>query len=331
MHKRYSRILPFNLHKPVSYDYDERLPKPLAVMGWTNMYCKSVERGMLSSADKQTKELNEFKQLDGFILNRYTLNSVNGDFVLYSVMPESLKDEEKKNVVFSVHGGGFYYPLGKDAIINGSYIARQLNAIVFFPDYHVSSKCPFPGPLEDCMFAYRYLFDHKEELKIDVDSILIQGESAGACLAASLTMWIRDEKLTEPKGQILIVPVTDNDNEYPSNREYEYAVWPQNCNEHMWDVYLKDGINNKGMGKYAIPMKAEDLSNLPQAYIEVGGSDLLRDQGLAYANRLKEAGNPVKTKVISGGYHGYANDLNNEFVKQIVLNHCKEMRRMLSR
>ena len=328
MKKKYSSF-PFVLHKPVRYDYDEKLPKPLAVMGWTNMYCKAVEKGMLASAKKQTEELEKYNGPDGFILNRYPLNSENGDFILYSIMPESLKDEKKKKVVFCVHGGGFYFPLGKSAIMNGSFIAKQLNAIVFFPDYHVSTEYPFPGPLTDCMAAYRYVLNHSKELGIDERSIIIEGDSAGGCLAASLTIWIRDEKLQAPKGQVLIVPVTDDDNDYPSNREYEYAVWPESCNQHMWDTYLKGGKNNKGMGEYAIPMKAEDLSDLPQAYIEVGGADLLRDQGLAYAKRLEEAGNTVKTKIIAGGYHGYSNDLNNEYVKQIVLDQCEEMKRML--
>ena len=83
----------------------------------------------------------------------------------------------------------------------------------------------------------------------------------------------------------MIFPVTDNSSDYPSNREYEFAAWPENANEHMWDLYLRETETDSGIGRYAVPMKFEDLSNLPDAYIEVGGADLLRDQGLAYASR----------------------------------------------
>ena len=164
---------------------------------------------------------------------------------------------------------------------------------------------------------------------IDPHQILIYGDSAGGCLVAALTHYIRDFGGPKVRGQMLVYPVVDNSLSYPSMKKYRDAPWPFNANENMWDIYLKDG--DKGMLKYAAPLRSDDFSSLPEAYVEVAEIDVLCDEGTAYAQKLKKNGIPVTSYIVPGGYHGYDADQKNEFVAEMLKKRVKIMKEMLGR
>ena len=159
---------------------------------------------------------------------------------------------------------------------------------------------------------------------------LLYGESAGGTLAAGLALWARDHGIRAANGQCLVYPVMDNRcSRYASMRLYSDAAWPLKNNLTMWREYLKNGKD--GLDDYLVPMTAPDVSNLPKAYIEPQQIDTLRDEAIAYANRLQNAGKKVSLRSVEGSYHGFDADWEYAFVQDVVRGRITQMREMLEK
>ena len=116
---------------------------------------------------------------------------------------------------------------------------------------------------------------------------------------------------------MLIYPVTDDQSEkYESVKQYPNAAWSAHANRQMWQLYFSKG--DCGMRKYAVPMEYENLAGMPPAYIEPQEIDILRDEAIAYAEKLKSAGVPVQINLIKASYHGFDADVKNPFVKRVL-------------
>ncbi len=127
--------------------------------------------------------------------------------------------------------------------------------------------------------------------------------------AAVLALKARDEKVSGILGQVLNIPVTCHPALFPKDK-YEYFSYSQNKDasvvdapkmDWFWEQYLPDPKPEV----YASPLLAEDLSGLPPALVQVAGMDPLRDEGLAYAEKLKEDGVKVKVETYQGLPHGF--------------------------
>ena len=137
-----------------------------------------------------------------------------------------------------------------------------------------------------------------EEIQKQDVPYLLYGESAGGTLAAGLALWTRDHETKPANGQCLIYPVLDNRcSRYASMRLYSEAAWPLKNNLTMWRAYLKNGKDS--LDNYIVPMTAPDVSSLSPAYVEPQQIDTLRDEAIAYAKRLVEAGNHVTLNTVS--------------------------------
>lgn len=165
-----------------------------------------------------------------------------------------------------------------------------------------------------------------ERLGVDKGRVLVYGDSAGGCLAESVTLLNRDRENYHLRGQMLVYPVCDNESEkYASVKNYKDAVWSEKANETMWKTYLKRGTKNIA---YVVPIKS-DLKNLPPAYIEPQEIDILRDEAVAYADKLKAAGVAVEVNIIPGSYHGFDSDFRSSLVKQVYEKRYQVINRML--
>ena len=175
---------------------------------------------------------------------------------------------------------------------------------------------------------YQYIFNHAEELHINSNQVLVYGDSAGGALAAGTTHMARDRGYKKALGQLLVYPVTDNHSErYQSVKEYPDAAWPAGANRSMWRLMFEKGTF--GMENYAAPMNMEDFSELPQAYVEPQEIDILRDEAIAYGEKLKAAGIPVEINVIKGSYHGVENDWKSPLTQRLLVHRGEVMRKML--
>lgn len=226
------------------------------------------------------------------------------------------------------HGGGFFLPLEVPALELAAVYAHKLSIRIFLPEYRLLPDHPYPAPLQDCHAVW-------DEMKAQADRFhlngrtLLYGESAGGALAAGLAQQLRDEGVPVPCGQVLVYPALDDRSEkYPSTEQYSDAVWTKRANTQMWSGYLKNGF--QGPESYAVPLRSADFTHLPPAYIEPQGVDLLRDEGVAYGERLREAGVPVQVNMIEGSYHGFDTDVKNPFVQTVLEQRIRAMADMLT-
>ncbi len=221
--------------------------------------------------------------------------------------------EKLPGMVFC-HGGGFFLPLQTSALELAAVYASQLNIRVFLPEYRILPEHPAPSALFDCAAVWEHVTALPE---VDPLRCLLYGESAGGALAAGLAMLLRDGGKTTPAGQALIYPTLDDrSEEYQSVSAYPDAVWTPRSNEYMWRTYL--GGHPQELERYLIPARNVELSDLPRAYVEPQGIDILRDEGIRYAERLKAAGVDTILNVIEGSYHGFDSDIGNPFVRRVL-------------
>lgn len=203
-----------------------------------------------------------------------------------------------------IHGGGYIIGMPEMADArNRSYVA-ELGCVIVSVDYRLAPETRFPGAVEDCYAALKWLHDNAPALGVDVSRIAISGESAGGGLAASLTLLARDRGEVPILFSQLIYPMIDDrtDSSHPYAGEF---VWDAQKNRFGWTALLGSERGGPDVSPYAAAARAEDLSGLPPTFISVGGLDLFLEENLAYARRLLEAGVPTELHVYPGAYHGF--------------------------
>jgi len=208
-------------------------------------------------------------------------------------------------VMVFFHGGGWVFFRLDDYDPICTHLCAESGCIVFSVDYRRSPEYKFPAATDDCLVATRWIADHCREYDGDPHSMVLAGDSAGGTLSTVTALRIRDEGGPKVKGQILLYPVTDY--LYPeksSHREFgEGYSLTMKAMKWFWDQYLEKVED--AQNSYASPLLMKDLSGLPPAFIIVSGYDPLRDEGLAYAKRLKEAGGDVQLSVYEDMIHGF--------------------------
>lgn len=208
-------------------------------------------------------------------------------------------------VLLYFHGGGFISPdFGYLRHIMCAY-ARQAGCAVVYVRYRLAPKDPFPAAFFDACDSYLYLPELAAGLGLDADCVAVGGDSAGGCLAAALSLWVRDERLPPPLFQLLLYPVLDST---LSTESIHTLTDVPGCNPHllrqMWGYYLGSGTGSLPV-RYASPSAARHLFGLPPAYIETEQYDSLRDEGRLYAERLAAAGVPVLHIENEGAFHAF--------------------------
>lgn len=173
------------------------------------------------------------------------------------------------------------------------------------------SVSPRPGPeyqhpvqVEDAVAGLEWIIDNSIELGVDPDRIIIMGKSGGGGIAASTALYVRDHGGPKLAFQLLVYPMLD-DRAVTISSGYEAPGWTPALNRMGWEAILGDSVGGPGVSPYAAAARAVDLSGLPPAYIEVGSSEIFRDEDLNYAMRLAEAGVPVEIHSWMGGFHGF--------------------------
>jgi acetyl esterase len=208
-------------------------------------------------------------------------------------------------VVVYYHGGGFV--LGDldthDRICRR--LARASRAIVVAVEYRLAPEHPFPAAVDDAFAALGWVHDHAAELGGDPDRLAVAGDSAGGNLAAVTALRARDEGGPRLVFQVLVYPATNlADFDTASHEAFrEGYLLSRPFMELNRRRYLP--LEGQRRNPYASPLFAEDVSRLPSALIITAQFDPLRDEGEAYAHRLRAAGVPVKISRYDGVVHGF--------------------------
>ena len=204
------------------------------------------------------------------------------------------------------HGGGWVAGTGLSPFtdIIGRERAVGAHCVTITVDYRKAPEHQHPIPLNDCQAALRWVVDHADEIGVDPSIITVGGGSAGANLAAALCLKNRDEDGPAIAFQLLEVPALDLTLGLPSHSDSElgsqYALHRLDV-EMLVPTYLGEGGDPRD--PYASPLHAESHAGLPPAYIMPAEFDMLRDDGAAYAAKLRDAGVPAVSSLQLGHIH----------------------------
>lgn len=183
-------------------------------------------------------------------------------------------------------------------------IATRSGWLVAALDYRRAPEHKYPAALLDAQLAYRWLLDNAATLGGDAGRRAVIGESSGASLAAGLTLLLRDLGAPPPTFQVLAYPLTDRFGARPSHRERGtgYALDGELMQWYL-SHYLPAGCDLND--PYLHPLVAESLAGLPPALVMTAEFDPLRDDGIAYAERLAAEGVAVEHVHCHDQMHGF--------------------------
>jgi acetyl esterase len=207
-------------------------------------------------------------------------------------------------VLVYFHGGGWV--IGNCDSIDGPCrsVTNAAGCVVVSVDYRLAPEAKFPAAADDCYAVTRYVADHPGEFNIDPARIAVGGDSAGGNLAAVVSLMARDQGGPPLVFQLLIYPVTDLSYDTVSYRDNaDGFLLTRDAMVWFWNHYVTSEAD--GANPYASPLRAENLAGLPPAHVVTAEFDPLRDEGEAYAARLKAAGVPVTALRYEGMIHGF--------------------------
>jgi acetyl esterase len=207
-------------------------------------------------------------------------------------------------VLVFFHGGGFVLCDLDTHDGTCRSLAKGAGCVVVSVDYRLAPEHPFPAGPEDCYAALRWVAEHAGELGGDPSRIAVGGDSAGGNLTAAATLMARERGGPDLRFQLLVYPVTNCDFDTDSYRENAEGYFlTTSMMKWFWRQYLPDP--SQAELPLASPLRAPDLSGLPPAHVVTAGYDPLRDEGEAYAARLREAGVAVTARRHDGMFHGF--------------------------
>ena len=250
---------------------------------------------------KPPRQLFKDKELDvkKIILDGYK----DEKFTLFVINKKDIKPLAP--CLMFIHGGGFVFEGSKPHYLNAIRFAKECNCKVIFVKYNLAPKYPFPYQQEEAYIAYRYIFEHAEELDIDINNIGITGDSGGGTLAVTSMLLAHHNNYPHyPKFQLLVYPWLDNRGNSLSNQKYiDTPMWNSKLSKNAGRFTNPNKI--KYPAYYVSPVEYDDLSFLPPAYIEVAEFDCLHDDGLLFKELLEKENIPVIYNEIKGTMHGF--------------------------
>lgn len=202
------------------------------------------------------------------------------------------------------HGGGWvqFYPNKYHAQLTA--LSALTNSVIIAPNYQKAPEHKFPIPFDDCYAALEWIYGNLLELNVDSSKIGVAGDSAGGNLASGVALKARDEDKFPLTYQLLIYPCNGPD--YVAHEEIPYAVGfgtNQRGMKWAWEQYL--GGSSDKYNPYAVPHSETHFAGLPPTIIITAEFDVLREDGLAYAQKLLDAGVEVKLRDVAGMIHGF--------------------------
>jgi acetyl esterase len=202
------------------------------------------------------------------------------------------------------HGGGWVVGSVQASDSFCRALANSSQSAVLSVDYCLAPEHRYPHAVDDAYAATRWASEHASDLGIDPDRLAVGGSSAGANLAAVVSQMARERGGPRIALQMLHVPVVDHDFTRPSYGRYATGHGLTRASmEWFWSHYAPDVARRDE--PYASPIRARDLRGLPPAVFVAAECDPLRDEGVAYAERLRQAGVPVSYLEYVGMVHSF--------------------------
>ncbi|CAM5546971.1 Alpha/beta hydrolase OS=Streptomyces tendae OX=1932 GN=GUR47_37515 PE=4 SV=1 [Streptomyces tendae] len=209
-------------------------------------------------------------------------------------------------VILYLHGSGWAYGNARthDRLVRE--LAVGTGAAVVFPEYDLSPEERYPVALEQSYTVARWITVKGPARDLDSRRLAVAGDSAGGNMAAALTLMAKEYGDVPLVQQVLFYPVTDAAFDTHSYHQFAEGYFLRRDGmQRYWDQYTTNQAERAQITASPLRATTEQLTGLPPALVVTGEADVLRDEGEAYANKLREAGVPVTAVRFQGIIHDF--------------------------
>ena len=209
-------------------------------------------------------------------------------------------------VILYIHGAGWVFGNAHthDRLVRE--LAVGAGAAVVFPEYSLSPEERYPVAIEQNYLVAQWIVTNGAAQGLDATRLAVAGDSVGGNMAAALTLMAKDRGDVALVQQVLFYPVTDASFDTASYHQFAEGYFLRRDGmQWFWDQYTTDLEQRKEITASLLRASLEQLADLPPALVVTGEADVLRDEGEAYASKLRAAGVPVTAVRFEGIIHDF--------------------------
>lgn len=209
-------------------------------------------------------------------------------------------------VILYIHGAGWVFGNAHthDRLVRE--LAVGANAAVVFPEYDLSPEVRYPVAIEQNYAVARWVVQQGGSKDLDGTRLAVAGDSVGGNMTAALTLMAKERGDVPLVQQVLFYPVTDANFDTGSYHQFATGYFLRRDGmQWFWAQYITDEAERAQITASPLRATTEQLTGLPPALVITGEADVLRDEGEAYANKLREAGVPVTAVRFQGIIHDF--------------------------
>ncbi|MEV7499738.1 alpha/beta hydrolase [Streptomyces sp. NPDC093018] len=209
-------------------------------------------------------------------------------------------------VILYLHGAGWVFGNAHthDRLVRE--LAVGARAAVVFPEYDLSPEARYPVAIEQNYTVARWVVEQGATKDLDGSRTAVAGDSVGGNMSAALTLMAKERGGPALVQQVLFYPVTDANFDTPSYHQFATGYFLRRDGmQWFWDQYTTDATDRAQITASPLRATTEQLSGLPPALVITGEADVLRDEGEAYATKLRAAGVPVTAVRFQGIIHDF--------------------------
>ncbi|MGW9530325.1 alpha/beta hydrolase [Paenibacillus terrae] len=209
-------------------------------------------------------------------------------------------------VIVYIHGAGWVFGNAHthDRLIRE--LAVGVQAAVVFPEYSLSPEAKYPTAIEEIYAVVQWVAQRGREHGLMPDTLTVAGDSVGGNMTAAVTLLAKERSGPAIRQQLLFYPVTDASFDTESYHEFATGYFlSREGMQWFWDQYTTDPNERAQITTSPLRATTEQLKGLPPALVITGEADVLRDEGEAYANKLREAGVDVVAARFQGIIHDF--------------------------
>ncbi|MEU0414142.1 alpha/beta hydrolase [Streptomyces griseorubiginosus] len=209
-------------------------------------------------------------------------------------------------VILYIHGAGWVFGNAHthDRLVRE--LAVGAGAAIVFPEYDLSPEARYPVAIEQNYAVAQWVVRDGAGKGLDASHIAVAGDSVGGNMSAALTLMAKERGDVSLVQQVLFYPVTDAAFDTPSYRQFAEGYFLRlDAMQWFWDQYTTDPARRAEITASPLRATTEQLAGLPPALVITAEADVLRDEGEAYANKLRQAGVPVTATRYQGIIHDF--------------------------
>jgi acetyl esterase/lipase len=209
-------------------------------------------------------------------------------------------------VIVYIHGAGWVFGNARthDRLLRE--LAVGTGAAVVFPNYSLSPEARYPVAIEESYAVLEWVAEHGADHGLDPSRIAIAGDSVGGNMTAALTLMAKQRSGPPITTQVLFYPVTDASFDTPSYHQFAEGYFlRRDAMQWFWNQYTTDEAQRNEITASPLRASLEQLTGLPKALVITAEADVLRDEGEAYARKLRQAGVDVTATRYEGIIHDF--------------------------